>query len=309
MSAHSESIEAGNTTIHHVEPVEEPIESTSGGNESLALFGAAMGGALLGMLLTLLVLAIINSGTLRFSRASDVANPVIQEEAFARVNESLGAVSANVDTVAGLVTTQQGDVAALNEVVNTLSADLSDQGLSLSELGDTIAEFDETRAQFDLFLSALSDAVNVAQSGDAAQPIDDGPAVNSSTESTTADETSIATTLDDISADVVTVASSEQVAANSIAVLLFSDSNADGLLSNTDQLLTGMNISLQDSSGETLASTETTDAGLIFENLEPGDYTVVVEGGQGLDMETVEVAATVDDGDDTGLLIYIPVAE
>jgi hypothetical protein len=52
-----------------VERSEQPpdLEYNAVRNESLTMFGAAIGGAILGMLLTLLVLAVINGGTLSFS--------------------------------------------------------------------------------------------------------------------------------------------------------------------------------------------------------------------------------------------------
>ncbi|MEZ4830952.1 MAG: hypothetical protein R2873_02935 [Caldilineaceae bacterium] len=54
-----------NTETHEEPPKLEFARSS----ESLEAFGAALGGAVLGVLATLLILAIINNGTLRFTGA------------------------------------------------------------------------------------------------------------------------------------------------------------------------------------------------------------------------------------------------
>ena len=64
MSVHSESLEMTTPDAANQEAESAPeLEYKSVRNDSLSMFGAAIGGAILGMLLTLLVLAMINGGT------------------------------------------------------------------------------------------------------------------------------------------------------------------------------------------------------------------------------------------------------
>ena len=88
MSVHQESLEMSRP----VERVQEPpsLEYNAVRNDSLTMFGAAIGGAVLGMLLTLLVLAVINGGTLSFSGGARLD---LLEASVARIDENVGAVS------------------------------------------------------------------------------------------------------------------------------------------------------------------------------------------------------------------------
>src|SRR3954451_9939578 len=105
MSVHQESLD--------IRPVERTPEAPSEEynavrNDSLTMFGAAIGGAILGMLLTLLVLAVINGGTLSFSGGERLD---VLEASVARIDENVGAVSQNVDMVAEQAQSMQSQMA------------------------------------------------------------------------------------------------------------------------------------------------------------------------------------------------------
>src|SRR4051794_41046754 len=107
MSVHQESLD-----MRPVEHTQEPpsLEYNAVRNDSLTMFGAAIGGAILGMLLTLLVLAVINGGTLSFSGDQRLDS---LEDSVARIDENVGAVSYNVDMVAQQAQTLQTQMTTL----------------------------------------------------------------------------------------------------------------------------------------------------------------------------------------------------
>ena len=71
MSVHQESLDMAKPMERAQDPPE--LEYNTYRHDSLSMFGAAIGGAVLGMLLTLLILAIINGGTLSFSGGERLA--------------------------------------------------------------------------------------------------------------------------------------------------------------------------------------------------------------------------------------------
>jgi outer membrane murein-binding lipoprotein Lpp len=153
MSVHQESLEL---TTPKIDPIEASLESEykAARSDSLSMFGAAIGGAILGMLLTLLVLAIINGGTLSFSGGERMD---AIEANMARINENVGAVSTNVDTVAeqaGAAAVQAGAVQTqLDKFETTMASELE-------TVNESIATLDQTREQFNTFVGALTDALN-----------------------------------------------------------------------------------------------------------------------------------------------------
>lgn len=133
--------------------------SAQNADESLAAYGAAIGGAVLGVLLTLLVLAVINGGTLRFTNQSSIAS---LQNGLTRVDENVGAVNHNVEVVAQQLEALQGETGVLTQIqgnLNEVNSTLSDQNIHLSELDDAVATLDVTRKNFDVFTSALAQAL------------------------------------------------------------------------------------------------------------------------------------------------------
>jgi len=156
MSVHHESLDINRP----VERAQEPpsLEYNAVRNDSLTMFGAAIGGAILGMLLTLLVLAVINGGTLSFSGGERLD---ILEASVTRIDENVGAVAYNVDMIA-----QQAQ--ALQTQLVSIEGSLADQiagaNLDIEELQGAVDTLNRSTTQFTTFLSALDQALSEATS-------------------------------------------------------------------------------------------------------------------------------------------------
>ena len=145
MSVHQESIEMANSST--VEPREAPeLAYNEARTDSLSMFAAAIGGAVLGMLLTLLILAIINGGTLHFTGGERLA---VFEANLARINENVGSVSTNIDIVAEQARQMQAQL-------DTMEGTLSDE---LTGVEESITTLNQTADQFNIFVGALSEAL------------------------------------------------------------------------------------------------------------------------------------------------------
>lgn len=148
MSVHSDSLEMTTNMKTKEQPQAAPdLEYRSVRSDSLNMFGAAIGGAILGMLLTLLVLAMINGGTLSFTGGERMD---ALEANVTRINENVGSVSTNVDIVA-----QQAQL--VQSQLDTLESAITSEMASVNE---SLAVLDETRTQFDTFVGALTNALN-----------------------------------------------------------------------------------------------------------------------------------------------------
>ena len=154
MSVHQESLDMSGNIEAETEAPE--LEYNTYRHDSLSMFGAAIGGAVLGMLLTLLILAIINGGTLSFTGGDRLA---VMSETMTRIDENVGAVAYNVEVVAQQAAELQanlaGTQAALQEAIDTNGADLTVMESSVSEL-------ENANGQFVAFLVALDDALSNA---------------------------------------------------------------------------------------------------------------------------------------------------
>lgn len=288
--------------------------------DSLSMFLAAIGGAILGMLLTLLVLALVNGGTLSFS------GPRITqlEEYVSRVDENVGSVSANINLVSEQAASLQQQ---LGSVETALRNEIDVQGGDISTINDTLATLEVTQQQFDLFTSALGTALADMQALDpnAASATETAAQDESATEATEADTTeteAAETTATESAAESATesaaettepsapqVASSEDVAADAIAVLLFVDEDGDGLLGDMETNLVGMPVALLDDEGATLATEESTDAGVLFPDLAAGTYEISVEDTLGYTLlTTANAAVEVAEDAEEGTVVYLPVA-
>lgn len=147
MSVHHESLDITRPVEHSQDP--PSLEYNAVRNDSLTMFGAAIGGAVLGMLLTLLVLAVINGGTLSFSGGERLD---VLEANVARIDENVGAVSYNVDMVAQQAQTLQTQLA-------TLEGEL---GGNIAELQTAVDTLNRSTSQFGIFLTALDQALSEA---------------------------------------------------------------------------------------------------------------------------------------------------
>ena len=132
MSVQNESLEMKNSERKTSAP---ELEYKAASQDSLSMFFAAIGGAVLGMLATLLVLALINGGTLNFTHPERLA---VMEASLARVNENVGAVSQNLDTVATQVTDVRDQMASARSEVDTALTQLEQQGASIGDVQSAV---------------------------------------------------------------------------------------------------------------------------------------------------------------------------
>jgi len=268
-----------NESLDVVKPSEQKrapeLEYKAASQDSLSMFAAAIGGAVLGVLATLLILALINGGTLNFIRPERLD---VMESNVTRINENLGAVSFNVDTVAQQVTEMRDSLA-------TAQASLAAQGGSVEEITAAMATLETTRAQFDAFLSVLGQAVESANAAGA--PV-------------AAAQPAMAVEAAPVAPAGPLVEANSSVAADAVAVLFFVDGNANGLLDGAETNVVGAVAVLTSAAG---AATEATsgDAGVLFAGLAAGEYTLTAGDAS--------VALTVADGGEAGQVVYVPVAE
>ena len=253
--------------------------------ESLTAYLSAIGGAIIGLLLTLLVLAIWNGGTLNFTNTSRV-NAV--QAGLTDVAADLESVNANVDALGErLIVLEQesGAVAALQQSLTDLDASLTDldrtlshQGIQLTELDSAVNDLQDTRRNFDLFIAALTDALAQMQS--------DTPTAQPQSASRPNDRQAAASTASEDSTRAAALQSNEQarhalpypepasvlsaeVAPDALLVYLFLDVNADGLFDTDENLIAGATVTLTSPDGRTVAAVnDVGSAGTRFEATE-----------------------------------------
>lgn len=160
MSVHNEALEMKTKPMEKDAP---ELEYQAFTQDSLSTYFAALGGAILGMLLTLLVLAVINGGTLSFSGGERLTN---FEAKLSRVDENVGTVSENL----GVVAVQAQNIATQLATVETdLRNEMNKQDGDIANLGTSIATLDQTKQQFDAFMKALSVVMTDMQTEEAAK--------------------------------------------------------------------------------------------------------------------------------------------
>src|SRR5688572_6139872 len=154
MSVQQESLDMNRP----VERAQEPpsLEYNAVRNDSLTMFGAAIGGAVLGMLLTLLVLAVINGGTLSFSGGERLD---VLEASVARIDENVGAVSYNVDMVAQQAQTLQTQLASLE---GDMGGEFAAVNSTMTQMQSAVDALNLSTTQFTTFLTALDEALSEA---------------------------------------------------------------------------------------------------------------------------------------------------
>lgn len=289
MSVHQESLEI-KKPADDVEGAPE-LEYRAVSHDSLSMFLAAIGGAVLGMLLTLLILALINGGTLSFSGGERLTT---FEATLDRVNENVGAVSTNVD----LVSQQAQAVAAqLTDVEAALRAEIANQGDEVASLNTAVEQLDVTRQQFDLFMSALGSVMGQMQEIAAPEAATSAsPAAPAATAAAPAEpapaQASVATP---------NILTSADVPADALDVVLFVDANGNGALDSGESQVDGVEVVLTSADGETSATENSIEGGIRFSDLAAGDYQVTAGDA------SAEV--TVNPAETEGQILYIPVAQ
>lgn len=301
--------------------------------ESLTAYLSAIGGAVIGLLLTLLVLAIWNGGTLNFTNASKV-NAL--EAGLTDVAADVEMVNANFDSLgqrivvleqeAGAVAALQGSLAALDNSLTELDRTLNDQGIHLGELDSAVADLQVTRRNFDLFTAALADALALMESN-ASDPQQTGApsqrsqSLQPSSESPSTDNagSSISTRTSNAPTETRTQPAlalpepvrvvDQDLAPDVLLIYLFLDVNADGTIDSDENLIAGASVILTAPDGRTVApQINVGSGGALFETLAAGDYTVTVEDVQGYMLASQNTAAiTVDPEAGAGQALYFPV--
>jgi hypothetical protein len=109
------------------------------------------------MLLTLLVLAIINGGTLSFTGGQRLD---VLEASVNRIDQNVGAVSFNVDVVADQARAIQTQLVTVESSLRTELAAEADSRMALQAAVDTLSQ---TSTQFSAFLIALDEALSNAE--------------------------------------------------------------------------------------------------------------------------------------------------
>jgi uncharacterized protein YoxC len=147
MTVNQESLEM-NRPVERAQKAPQ-VEYNAVRTDSLTMFGAAIGGAVLGMLLTLLVLAVINGGTLSFSGGQRLT---VLEANLTRVDENVNAVSQNVDLLVN-------QTRILAETASSLQGQLDTEVATLRSAVDGLTH---SSNQFTTFLTALETALSQA---------------------------------------------------------------------------------------------------------------------------------------------------
>ena len=286
MSVQNESLEMKSSER---KPAAPELEYKSASQDSLSMFFAAIGGAVLGMLATLLVLAIINGGTLNFTHPERLA---VMEANLARVNENVGAVSQNVDTVASQVTDVRDQLAVARSQVDTTLAQIDTQATAVNSLETAVAALAVTGDQFDTFVNALDQALISMRKLDGSATTEAAPAAAPAA----------------IAAKPMLV-SDAAVQADAVAVLFFVDGNGNGVMDDAEVNLTGVVLRVTDATGSQVDEYTASDAGVLVEGLNPGDYTFAIADAAGHATLNEEIAVTVPTDAAEGQILYVPMAE
>ncbi len=159
MSIHNESMDLhkqSDRTSDHSDEV-PGLEYRAVSHDSLSMFLAAIGGAILGVLLTLLILAIVNGGTLTYAQSGNVA---ALEQTVTRVDQNLGTLSSNVDVVATEVAQIRSGLTAAENSLRTAVASQGSQvanvATQMEQVNAALVTLEETRLRFDTFVNSLS---------------------------------------------------------------------------------------------------------------------------------------------------------
>ncbi|MCB0068776.1 MAG: hypothetical protein KDD77_16560 [Caldilineaceae bacterium] len=285
MSVQNESLEMKNSERKTSAP---ELEYKAASQDSLSMFFAAIGGAVLGMLATLLVLALINGGTLNFTHPERLA---VMEASLARVNENVGAVSQNLDTVATQVTDVRDQMASARSEVDTALTQLEQQGASIGDVQSAVTTLALTGQKFDAFVLALDEAIV------SMRKLDGGTAAPVRAESAP------------LAVTAPMVVSDAAVNPGDVAVLFFVDNNGNGVMDDAEVNLVGVKVTVTASDGTQVGEYTASDAGILVEGLTPGEYTMAVVDNAGHSAVTEETAVTVPADAAQGQIVYFPMAD
>lgn len=267
MSAHHESLSHGSVAKADEQESNQTFQVAR--QDSLVMFGAALGGAVLGMLLTLLILAIVNGGTLRFTGNSSL---------IARWERAYKELDANVNINAKNNLTLREDVLGVIELVN---GRLDEQDTNIDSIHGNVEELNVTRGQVDTLVGALSGAVDSIRGV----------------------EGSVQDSASAVEAELPAV----EPVVGTVSVLFFADVNGNSEMDSGEENLLGIRASLVDSNGNAVSSLESTDGGMNFEELSPGQYTLVVDDSGEYALKSNELGSIVIPEEGGEQVVYVAV--
>lgn len=280
MSVHQESVSAHGAHAHEEVAVESEITS-----DMIKLLLTALGGAIIGTLLTLLILSTINGGTLRYGGGASRLDKV--ELAYEQLSANVGT---NTDNMKSQNEQFATDISSINEIVTGHSR-------SINQMAPMVARTSANSDQSSALMSALEEAfaksdaatreneLVVSEVGSA--EADDGPMMVFSR----------------------TEGNGNGLPVGMVAILPFVDENFSGLMDPGETNEAGITASLFEGD-EVVATLESSNAGLNFTDIEPGRYDFVIEDGGEFDSlagQSMEIEVGRDD--EHGQLIYLGIAE
>ena len=271
-------------------PEAPELEYKSASQDSLSMFLAALGGMVLGTMATLLILALINGGTLNFVHPERLT---ALEQSLTSVNANLGAVSQNVDAVAAQVQEVRTSLADATAQVDQARAALQSQGNDVAQVQSAMSSLQETGAKFDTLVLGLKSVLNSMESPAAAS----APAAS-------------APVADAAALPAPQIAADAKVKPDAVAVFVFVDANGNNVMDGSESALVGPQVAVQDAAGKTIDTYASTDTGVLAQGLAPATYGVVVEDAAGHTLLTAAQAqVTVAADAKEGQAVYFPVAQ
>jgi uncharacterized coiled-coil protein SlyX len=235
---------------------------------------------------------LINGGTLSFSGGERLA---VFEATLERVNENVGAVSANIDTVSQHA---QGLTEQLATIEGALRAEIAAQDTEMEGISQAVTQLDQTRQQFDLFIGALGEAMTAMQELQVNTAEPEAEAASQ--------PVAVADPVEVVELPAPAVINSADVAADAISVVLFVDANANGSLDEGETSVTGASIALLDAEGNAIASEISGKTGALFTALPAGEYTISVEDAAGYELlSQSETVVGVAEGVEEGQAVYV----
>ena len=312
MSTHQHS------NSEHTEREGGAVQESNNGSDSLTLFLVAVGSAVLSTLFTLLILAVVNDGSLSFTGGERLTQFQGYME---QVDGNVGALNSRVDAI-------NGRAAELRTELGDLQAELANQDMTMDGLDEAINKAEQTSQQFNGFVSALSVALSSIRSEEGVEtetateaateentePVivktksETGESTSSELEETPLDETE--TTEDSASATdnlLPMIETSDQLPANAIAVILLEDINGNGVLDGGETSISGATISLSHH-GDVVESKTTDDAGVTFMDLALGSYEITIDDAAGYVLSNAStVQADIVDENEEGQFVYFTI--
>ena len=263
-------------------PEAPELEYKAASQDSLSMFFAAIGGAVLGMLGTLLVLALVNGGTLNFIHPERLA---VLEDNLTRVNENVGAVNTNLETVSSQVNEIRTGLSDAQSQVETAISRLEEQGTSMAEINGAVATLQVTGQRVDTLITGMRELVNSVDRVGAANGVS-------------------------AAAGSPVVISSADVPAGEVAVIFFADSNGNSRLDDSEANLVGLQLRVTDAKGKVVGDYSSTDAGVQVKDLAPGQYTFTVSNAAGHTLGSADsVTLNVPQSGTQGQIVYFPAGE